>query len=358
VAYQRLADGDEAYSKLDRKLTDVLCPDKAALSLWLQSKQQSGQSGEVQVEDGENLAFTSLLPTYHDRAALGVVILHPSHNASLANKASWSRVTEAFDFFTSTITKREGSELAALASAVLNSMTWLFFPITLDASDGTSDLGVVFERLALRDAMFCKPHRNSEYCNLGAVDFVRNLCLGSFRDEREAVRVFTRSWLPIEELAADSARAAGGRGMGEVLEVLLTRFLEMKEKERESGARASQAAAGDYTEKFLGGPLYTRFKSFLQSEGARGGVDGVLSELHSFAREYFKSGRDKKEEAALGSFEEDESEIGDGGYGGGGVGGGFVGGATSSKWVCRRCRFINTSTWVACTACNLRQTEN
>jgi hypothetical protein len=74
---------------------------------------------------------------------------------------------------------RNDEELRALATAMLGGLQWLYFPITIssnsNSTDGTDDLAIIFERLAQRDATCCRPHRRSEYADMGAADFVRNL---------------------------------------------------------------------------------------------------------------------------------------------------------------------------------------
>jgi len=78
--------------------------------------------------------------------------------------------------------------LNSLADVVLHKLEWLFFPISVNGvfeDDGTEDLQLIFERLAIRDATFCKPSRATEFASMGAADFVRNLLLGSFRCESD-----------------------------------------------------------------------------------------------------------------------------------------------------------------------------
>ena len=92
---------------------------------------------------------------------------------------AWRRPSEAKAYFLQELQARNDEELRALTAALLGGLQWLFFPITMSSSsnsnDGTEDLAVIFERLAQRDATCCRPHRRSEYADMGAADFVRNL---------------------------------------------------------------------------------------------------------------------------------------------------------------------------------------
>jgi len=81
----------------------------------------------------------------------------------------------------------------------------LVFPIDVGTgrTDGTQDLMVIYERLALRDATFCKPHRQTEYQSMDAVDLIRNLLLGTFSDPESTIDFYRDQWLPLERYVGE-----------------------------------------------------------------------------------------------------------------------------------------------------------
>jgi len=223
------------------------------------------------------------------------------------------------------------SDLASLANAVLFGLQWLLFPITIQGNaDGTEDLQVIFERLAQRDATFCKPHRATEFADMGAADFVRN----SFRDEATAVSVYKARWLPMEQAAATYASSVfvaakakvaattpvirqrcpsssgnthtikgssntgsgGGKvdgsvgregGLAGALEAMLEIFLlEQPEAHLYPNDNAA-AMGGGVSQVYVGGHLYSRFRAWLtaalraslvtQEDIAKTSVDGRVT---------------------------------------------------------------------------------
>lgn len=229
------------------------------------------------------LPFAAILPTYCDRSSFFAAILHPSLRAS-CDPAEWSRTSDAKAFFSSYLRDKSHQHVTSLASAALGGLNWLFFPITArqkgDGTDNnTDDLQVIFERLALRDAMFCRPTRAGEFAGMGAADFVRNLFLGSFEEDR-AVELYKELWLPMEAAAARQAGGAGG-GMAEVLETMLDAYLKGKGR----GGEGREGKDPHFSERFLGGPIYSRFKEHLAGAGER--EDEVLRDLNAFALSHF-----------------------------------------------------------------------
>jgi hypothetical protein len=67
----------------------------------------------------------------------------------------------------------------------LDGVDILYFPIDTNRGmkDGTEDLQVVYERLALRDATWTKPQRTTEYQSMDETDLTCNLFLGSFQSQ-------------------------------------------------------------------------------------------------------------------------------------------------------------------------------
>lgn len=131
----------------------------------------------------------------------------------------------------------------------------LYFPIDIDkgAQDGTDDLMVVYERLALRDATFTKPSRKSEYLSMSGVDMIRNLLLGSFVDSDDSIGFYKQYWLPIEQLA-DTASHSTRRKFEEVMQDIFEAFL------------ASKEYGEDLCPGFVGGKIYAEFQSWFQRE--------------------------------------------------------------------------------------------
>eukprot|EP00511_Aplanochytrium_stocchinoi_P000048 CAMPEP_0204823026 /NCGR_PEP_ID=MMETSP1346-20131115/1195_1 /ASSEMBLY_ACC=CAM_ASM_000771 /TAXON_ID=215587 /ORGANISM="Aplanochytrium stocchinoi, Strain GSBS06" /LENGTH=332 /DNA_ID=CAMNT_0051949553 /DNA_START=283 /DNA_END=1281 /DNA_ORIENTATION=- len=183
---------DERSTELITSINDVLCPDQKGLESWIahaKKRRRSKKQEHLQVEAGELLDFTVMLPTYLDRAAFFAAIL-PENVGAHAELGSWMRPMDAKLFFMKQLQGCEEEKLFQLTETILNKLEWLFFPIDLSANDGTEDIQVVYERLALRDSTICRPHRENEYADMGAVDFIRNLLLGSFADECTAIRMY------------------------------------------------------------------------------------------------------------------------------------------------------------------------
>ena len=65
---------------------------------------------------------------------------------------------------------------------------------------------------------------------MGAADFVRNLLLGSFPNEADAIRAYKTHWLPIEKAAARAAEAKQN-GVASHLEGVLDAFLKAQPRQ-------------------------------------------------------------------------------------------------------------------------------
>jgi hypothetical protein len=286
----------------------AIFPNAAAFQAWLSIQRQlAGEgpnSGVLTIQEGTALRFCALVPTWCDRASFFCSVLPPipteggrDLSFAVAGGVASHRPLEAKKYFTGALRSCAPEQLASLADAVLHKLSWLYFPISVkgesldvdDADDGTTDIQVVFERLAQRDATWCRPHRSSEFANMGAADFVRNLLLGSFRRERYAVEMYKSHWLPIEQLAT-AAAASASRGVGEVLEGMLERFLAAQEcgnaesAGAEGGARGAGGGVDPTAElgtaqstlaphllagQYVGGQLYSRFRAWVAAEMGR-----------------------------------------------------------------------------------------
>mmetsp|Transcript_2557 Transcript_2557/g.6497 ORF Transcript_2557/g.6497 Transcript_2557/m.6497 type:complete len:473 (+) Transcript_2557:58-1476(+) len=285
------------------ELNGILMPDASGLQRWLQEKRCSSGKQAATVEEGECLDFMALLPTYCDRAPFFSAVL-PPEAAVITDGLKWQRPLQAKKHFEEKLRALSVGELHLYADAVLTKLEWLFFPLDLTSNygDGTDDLQVIFERLAIRDAAFCRPSRSSEFVGLGAADFVRNLLLGSFPTEAESIRMYEAHWLPME-MAAGLASQRTGMDAGTLLEKLLESFLKAQPKRPGSSLKPKPPSinAG-----LVGGPLYPRFRRWFSDtlnnteEGeTRDRADtltktvAVLVQLQSYASNHFASGNDK-----------------------------------------------------------------
>eukprot|EP00416_Gambierdiscus_australes_P015746 CAMPEP_0171078184 /NCGR_PEP_ID=MMETSP0766_2-20121228/14487_1 /TAXON_ID=439317 /ORGANISM="Gambierdiscus australes, Strain CAWD 149" /LENGTH=459 /DNA_ID=CAMNT_0011535293 /DNA_START=27 /DNA_END=1406 /DNA_ORIENTATION=+ len=276
---------EEVCRKLSADLDAVLLPDREGLAAWLRSC-----GGYARLEEGAALDFVALVPTYCDRAAYFAAVL-PPHVTLEGESGEWKRPMEAKLFFQKRLQAESSSRLAELADVVLHKLEWLFFPLNLDEghADGTEDLHIIFERLAARDATFCKPHRETEYASMGAADFVRNLLLGSFRKEQDAIDMYKQHWLPIEVAAAETAQEHHSSNAAVFMESMLEAF--MKQQPQHLKGLKLPPSAG------VGGQLYARFRRWLakvlaadeahagesQSEANERRTAALLQKLQTFA---------------------------------------------------------------------------
>lgn len=241
---------------LASRLDGVLFPNREGLEQWLAAQSAAEDGGKLKVQEGEALHFAALLPTYCDRASYFAATLPPRARAT--GVGEWRRPLEAKKFFIQEVQDHRGEQLDALAQAVLNKLEWLYFPIDLssDRNDGTENLQVIFERLALREATVVgKPRRAAEAANMGAADFVRNLLLSSFRDEAYAVEMYRQRWLPIEKAATSVAAKQRPGNVANLLESMLDRFLKAQPEQPPRGKKQHWSP--------VGGQVYARFRQWL-----------------------------------------------------------------------------------------------
>ncbi|GMH58997.1 hypothetical protein TrST_g10259 [Triparma strigata] len=319
---------------------------------WVQSKKEEG-GGSVQIQDGDYIDCCCLIPTYCDRASFLHAVLTPSIGAT--SDSSWTRPLEAKQYLTQKL--REGElasagvigleNLKRVITAVLRKIEWLYFPLDVGGKhdDGTEDLEIIFERLALRDAMFCRPPSKSQYAEMASVDFIRNLMLGGFvKKEEIALEMYKTWWLPIETQAGKSAAQENKDG-GEVLENLLEAFLVeegLPVGEEEKGGGTPSIYHSDIS-KMVGGDLYAYFRDYVTHAKESGmSSEELLIKVHDFGVNRYFAGTyraDKKRKKISVAK----------GYGRGGSGLELGG---SRK--CPRCQFSNDASAQVCTACNLQ----
>ena len=280
-------DAPAADGALHARINNVLFPDGGALARWRASK--GGAAAEI--GDGEALDFAAVVPTHCDRAAFYEAVLPRGARAATS---AWRRPAEAKAYFLDALARKSAAELGRLCDAIVDGLTWLLFPIRAGEgrADGTEDLFVIFERLARRDATFCRPGRAAEYASLGPADFARNRVLGSFGSERRAERVYEEAWLPIERAAADAAGPS--RAAGAVLEAMLAAFLAREAPAPPPRRRAPPPSV-------VGGALYARFTRLMDDVLAAATDDaareratrGLLRRLRAFAEAHFAGADDR-----------------------------------------------------------------
>ena len=256
--------------RLVSTISKMLFVDVQAMESWMREQLESTDK----VEEGVELQFCRLIPTFCDRLSYVAAIL-PQHTStpSIALSSSsppsasrietapnngdgdnsitrlrssyspdWHRPLTAKSYLTEKIEdlirinqyghmnhKERSKPIAPLSSSsssittidihinivfhtleklsnqLLDGADMLVFPIDVGTgrTDGTDDLMVVYERLALRDATFCKPHRQTEYQSMDAVDLIRNLLLGTFSDPQSTIDFYRDQWLPFERYVGD-----------------------------------------------------------------------------------------------------------------------------------------------------------
>lgn len=261
----------QAASLLADRLDSVLFPNTAELEAWRSCARSVADPAATTTQgrrrspgDGEALSFAAVVPTYCDRQSFYAATLPPlipslpkesttelaidaeglpecadasvkseldrlrrgvnlyaegddgadstgvRSTSSRATK-TWQRPFEAKQYFLLQLEQvADVRELEQVADAILRKLQWLYFPLDLrgeHSEDGTEDLNLIFERLAMRDAVWARPRRAAEFADMGPVDFIRNMLLGSFSRERHVVFLYKKLWLPLEELATERAEA-------------------------------------------------------------------------------------------------------------------------------------------------------
>ena len=198
-------------------INKFLFADMDELSSWLQKEREPTTNHQQSLLcEGVELSFAKLIPTFCDRWSYYTAILpkgcssgaSPNDLETVAGgptstkTSSWHRPLQAKQHFDSRLGGYKKEQLIDLANSILDNFHMLYFPIDIiGRDDGTEDLMVVYERLALRDATFCKPSRDDEFVSMDGIDMIRNLLLGSFRNESDTIQFYKTIWLPIERLA-------------------------------------------------------------------------------------------------------------------------------------------------------------
>ena len=234
-----------------------------------------------------------LVPTICDRDPYLRAILPRSFASrvryeGLTGEEDMNRLSRAKRFFTERLqsTKRTStSKLQDISNAVLSKIQWLLFPIDIGGrEDGTQHLGVIFQRLAKREATWTRPPSRSLYAEMLSVDFVRNLLLAGFaHDESLALKMYKSHWLVIEREAN-----AVGKGSGErVLESMIRAYLDAnEEKSKKTSHEKTTSVYHSQIEQMIGGSLYSRFRLYVSQQPDLD-AEELLIKIKSFAMDVF-----------------------------------------------------------------------
>lgn len=238
------------------ELNHILLPDMDLFNQWVEARERDCP---ISIAEGEVLSFARLVPTYCDRASFYTAILPVEVGAR--TDVEWTRPMEAKRWFISKMQDRSVEEVHHFLNAMLDRVDMLMFPVTV-GSGASDSLEIIYERLAVRDATFCRPHRKGEFADMGAADFVRNLLLGSFENEDTAIHLYQQLWLPLEKSAAeisDRLRAS----VSSVLEDMLKGFLEQYKLEE---VPAPNPSPSKWAGPIVGGTIYSNFRTWVVSK--------------------------------------------------------------------------------------------
>eukprot|EP00940_MAST-03C_sp_MAST-3C-sp2_P000209 g209.t1 len=237
--------------------------------------------------------YSRLVPTFCDRRAFLWSVLPFACRARAREAPPISRVTEAKRYFLKTLRSTGRSEICkirAITNAILKKIEWLLFPIDVGGSrdDGTENLGIIFERLALREAMFTRPSNPSCYSEMHGVDFVRNLLLGPFmRDEALALKMYKQHWLAVERAANRASKRDGELGGENVLSSMLEAYLSANVTEAQRKRREKSSYYQSDISKMIGGKLYADFRDYVSSTDSSLSGEQLLLRVKAFALKHF-----------------------------------------------------------------------
>jgi hypothetical protein len=191
---------------------------------------------------------------------------------------------------------------------------------------------------------------------MGAADFVRNLLLGSFKSEDEAVQMYKKHWLPIEKAAAAASVRSCNSNIAEVLENMLRAFLDAQPEKPQKAVGQTPTLS-----VIVGGELYPRFRKWvtaalaIDSNASADYAEGVLERktaallqrLQTFAVDYFEGASERNTMPPCGPPASKRA------FTSGLQACITKNGAPANKWRCRRCSFPNAAGASHCTTCSL-----
>jgi len=259
-----------------RLIHEMIFLDTRAMGDWVADSQKNSI-----VAEGTALEFCRLIPTYCDRASYLAAILPPWAPQSQrflgeTYNPRWHRPLLAKQHFArkirSTMLSGSASQsqpiymLQKLLGLLLDGIDILYFPIDIHRGfdDGTEDTQVIYERLAIRDATWCKPRRDTECQSMSAVDLIRNLLLGSFRTTEEKTHFYDTLWLPLERLVQTPCLENGDDDEAsreeEGLKAIIRAFVQ---HEANSKMLPPPKPAAATETKVIGGRIYQEFENWM-----------------------------------------------------------------------------------------------
>jgi len=265
---------------LIQSIHEMLFLDPSAMEQWVRDNTTTNNNNSALTE-GLELEFCRLIPTFCDRNAYLAAILPPSApqvQVFLAQSYNpkWHRPLLAKQHYARKIrsllcssdSKDDFYVLNKLTRSLLDNVDMLHFPIDVDRGyvDGTEDTQVIYERLAIRDATWCKPSRSTEYQSMDGTDMIRNLCLGSFESAQQKETFYQSLWLPLERLVIQQDEISGydcdnnNKSHEEKsLETILWAFLDHHQSSTTPMPLAN-------TTGVIGGSIYREFESFMAAD--------------------------------------------------------------------------------------------
>jgi len=269
-----------------QSIHEMLFLDTNAMQDWI-----SNDSAKNTLVEGIELDFCRLVPTFCDRSAyLAAILPHHAPQVQCFMKETynpkWHRPLLAKQHFRNKIALLlESSEtkssptplqiLEKLTGLLLDGIDMLYFPIDVHKGyqDGTEDSQVIYERLAIRDATWCKPRRKWEGHSMDGTDMIRNLFLGSFSRSPQKTHFYETYWLPFERMFQTTMEATNDEGNGEEsLNIVLRAFLD----ESQSSLVIS-AASPSSRPSVIGGRLYRDFEEWMARDFQRWRQQGATA---------------------------------------------------------------------------------
>lgn len=251
----------------------MLFLDVEAMQEWVV---QTSDAADV-LREGTVLEFCRLIPSYCDRSAYLASILppwsrqaqtfrgthyNPKWHRPLLAKAYFSQKLQSLIHESSSSPNNARLIIERFSRNLLDEIDMLYFPIAIhdQSNDGTTDTQVIYERLAIRDATWCKPRRVSEYHVMDGSDMIRNLFLGSFDNTHEQTDFYETYWLPLERLHQRTDDTTS-RKEEESLKDVLSAFLVHEVSKLDEKQYTPIPTAISTT--VIGGSLYRNFEAWM-----------------------------------------------------------------------------------------------
>jgi len=279
---------DSAFT-LAKRVNSIVFPEQQAFADWLMN------GGKI--TEGVNMEkFCVVVPTYFDRQAFCYAVLPASVRPKNVCIQGTKRPLECKKWFKDCLMTKKMNDTLTFNSKISSTVSdgdrfveglgilfeallkfsVLYFGIDVSnaRADGTDDLRVIFERLAVQNSTWNKPTRSSEGIAMSGVSFIRNIILACFSKETTAIVVYKKRWITLESKIIK---------LGVSLEVFFETFLK-----KVCGLNNSQ-------DRIVGGVLYSRFRDWFERQIGKIDMEGdavkVLCNLHDFAENWNRSRR-------------------------------------------------------------------